>query len=70
MNLVTMFNMKVLVKNGNYTTLLGPEIDYYLESSLQYIPEDPRIAITQKLYRDIPIIMGICNNEGAFIHGK
>lgn len=48
---------------------MGPEIDYYLEPSMQYIPEDPRIVISQKLYPAIPIIMGICNNEGAFIHG-
>ncbi|XP_037042029.1 acetylcholinesterase isoform X2 [Bradysia coprophila] len=61
---------EIVYENGNYTKLLGPEIDYYLDSSMQYIPEDPRIVISQKLYPDIPIIMGICNNEGAFIHGQ
>ncbi|KAJ6645818.1 Transmembrane protein [Pseudolycoriella hygida] len=58
---------EVVYENGNYSTYLGPEIDDFLEPSMQYIPEDPRVAISQKLHPDIPILIGICSNEGAFI---
>lgn len=45
-------------------------MDLYLERSQRLIPEDPRLVISQKKYPDIPIIIGLCNNEGAFMQGN
>lgn len=55
------------LKHGNYTRLLGPEIDSYLPSNIQYIPNDPRVDFDTKTMPNIPIMIGICSNEGAFM---
>lgn len=46
---------------GNYTRLLGPTRDN------RFLLEDPRKLISIGQFRRIPIIVGICNNEGAFL---
>lgn len=46
---------------GNYTQLLGPVLDN------RVITEEPRLLIQSGEYKQVPIIMGICNQEGASI---
>lgn len=46
---------------GNYTQILGPVVDNYL------IAEDPRKIFQLKRHRQIPVMIGIANQEGAFI---
>ena len=60
---------EVIFKNGNYTRILGPIIDDYLDSSDQVIPDDPRVLFASKTFinQDIPIMMGLTSNEGAFL---
>lgn len=36
---------------------------------MQYISIDPKIRLEMGNYPDMPIMMGICSNEGAFIQG-
>lgn len=56
-------------QHGNYTRLLGPQIDTYLPESIQYLPKDPKTILELGDYPNIPIMIGICSNEGAFIQG-
>uniref|UniRef100_A0A336MZ55 CSON008799 protein n=1 Tax=Culicoides sonorensis TaxID=179676 RepID=A0A336MZ55_CULSO len=57
-----------IYKNGNYTELFGPVIDDYLSRSKVYIKDDPRKLIQTGNFDDIPLLLGITSNEGAFIH--
>lgn len=57
-----------IYKNGNYTELFGPVIDDFLSRTKKYIKDDPRKLIQTGAHDDIPILIGITNNEGAFIH--
>lgn len=56
-------------QHGNYTKLLGPQVDTYLPKSNQYLANDPKMVLELGDYPNIPILMGICSNEGAFIQG-
>lgn len=56
-------------QHGNYTKLLGPQVDSYLPKSMQYLPNDPKMVLELGDYPNLPILMGICTNEGAFIQG-
>lgn len=59
----------ILFQHGNYTTLLGPQIDNFLPKAMQYLPKDPKMILEIGDYPNIPIIIGICSNEGAFMQG-
>lgn len=48
--------------------LLGPIIETHLPFALRYIPNDPKTILEQGK-PSIPIMIGICSNEGAFIRG-
>lgn len=58
---------ETIYKNGIYTKILGPIIDDYLAVDIQTIAENPIKMLEQKRFNDIPILIGICSNEGAFI---
>lgn len=62
--------MSSLFQNGNYTSLLGPVVDDYLQLDKQYISEDPRKLLSSDEFNKIPIIIGICNSEGAFLRDQ
>lgn len=47
----------------------GPRIDSYLPPPLQYISRDPRVELESGKHINVPIIIGICSNEGAFVKG-
>lgn len=36
---------------------------------MQYLSIDPKIRLEMGNYPDMPIMIGICSNEGAFIQG-
>lgn len=36
---------------------------------MQYLSIDPKIRLEMGNYPNMPIMMGICSNEGAFIQG-
>lgn len=57
-----------IYKNGNYTELFGPVIDDYMPRTKVYIKDDPRKLMQTGNFDDIPILLGINSNEGAFIH--
>lgn len=57
-----------IYQNGNYTRIFGPVLDDYLPPGQIYIREDPRRTFRVRNFDDIPVLMGICSNEGAFIH--
>lgn len=57
-------------QHGNYTILLGPQIDTYLPSSMRYITSNPKLQLESGNYPNIPIMLGICSNEGAFMEGQ
>ncbi|XP_055676711.1 acetylcholinesterase [Lutzomyia longipalpis] len=53
---------ELIYQMGNYTKLLGPVLDR------RFLLDDPRKLIASGTYlMDIPILLGICNNEGAFL---
>uniref|UniRef100_A0A1B0DIQ4 Carboxylesterase type B domain-containing protein n=1 Tax=Phlebotomus papatasi TaxID=29031 RepID=A0A1B0DIQ4_PHLPP len=53
---------EIIYQMGNYTKLLGPLLDR------RFLLDDPRKLIASgNFLMDIPILMGICNNEGAFL---
>lgn len=45
-------------------------VDDYLQMDKQYISEDPRKLLSSDEFNKIPIIIGICNNEGAFLRDQ
>lgn len=57
-------------QNGNYTRLLAAEVDRYLPASERWIGEDPRTVIRVGSFKRMPIMMGICSNEGAFLRDQ
>lgn len=57
-----------IYQNGNYSQVLGPVIDNYLRGGDAFIQADPRKLFLVNNLDDIPILMGITSNEGAFIH--
>lgn len=44
-------------------------MDTFLPKQMQYLSNDPKIVFELGDYPNIPILMGICSNEGAFIQG-
>ncbi|XP_055907115.1 cocaine esterase [Eupeodes corollae] len=54
--------------NGNYTSIMGPVVDSFRPKGEQYIPMGLLQALALGNYTKRPIIVGICSNEGAFIH--
>lgn len=44
-------------------------MDTFLPKQMQYLSNDPKIVFELGEYPNIPILMGICSNEGAFIQG-
>lgn len=50
--------------------MLGPQVDWYLEKTDQLLSRDPRFVISQHNYTAIPMLIGICSNEGAFMRGN
>lgn len=44
-------------------------MDFYLPTKMQYLANDPQMVFEFGDYPNIPILMGICSNEGAFIQG-
>lgn len=36
---------------------------------MQYLSSDPKLVLELGDYPNIPILIGICSNEGAFIQG-
>lgn len=57
-----------IYQNGNYSQMLGPVVDNYLRSSDAFIRADPRKLFFINNLDEMPILMGITSNEGAFIH--
>lgn len=45
-------------------------MDVYLPKKMQYLSIDPKMVFELGDYPNIPILMGICSNEGAFIQGS
>lgn len=65
------FKTFIFSQNGNYTDLLGPVIDDTISDKLQqFIPDDPRKLLRLNTMHKIPIIIGITNNEGAFLKNQ
>ncbi|XP_055855583.1 pyrethroid hydrolase Ces2e [Episyrphus balteatus] len=54
--------------NGNYTSIMGPVVDSFRPKGEQYIPVGLLQALASGNYTKRPTIVGICSNEGAFIH--
>ncbi|XP_063697996.1 pyrethroid hydrolase Ces2a [Culicoides brevitarsis] len=58
-----------IYKNGNFTSLFGPIIDQdFMPRSKVYIRDDPRKLLQTGNFDEIPIMLGLNSNEGAFIH--
>lgn len=57
-------------QNGNYTRLLGAEVERYLPATERWLPRDPRTVLAEGaggVVAGMPIMVGICSNEGAFV---
>lgn len=54
-------------QNGNYTRLLGAEVDRYLPDAERWLLRDPRKVIEAGAAERMPMMVGLCSNEGAFV---
>uniref|UniRef100_A0AAG5DPZ5 Carboxylesterase type B domain-containing protein n=1 Tax=Anopheles atroparvus TaxID=41427 RepID=A0AAG5DPZ5_ANOAO len=61
-----------IYRNGNYTMNLGAIVDNYLQPKERYIPDDPQALFEAKAFisEDMPVMIGITSNEGAFLYSK
>lgn len=57
-------------QNGNYTRLLGAEVERYLPVPERWLARDPRAVLAEGaggVVASMPIMVGLCSNEGAFV---
>lgn len=54
-------------QNGNYTRMLGAEVDRYLPDAERWLLRDPRKVIEAGAAATMPMLVGLCSNEGAFV---
>ncbi|XP_055386791.1 cholinesterase 2 [Condylostylus longicornis] len=57
----------IVYQHGNYSIIPGPVLDTFRIEKHQYVPKNLDDVLKSGEYRKIPIIIGICSNEGAFI---